>query len=185
MRSDFYIDHKGNYRLVRKRLTKGATCAVRYCRNKPEKKMALCYSCHRAEVRKNNPLWAEWHDKAYRHTRRGQRGVDRPCCTFEEWKAFHATRPSDGYVVDRIDPLGGYTLDNMQWLTAHENAVKGATFDKARYAEARRLGMSSEESMKFASAQDEEEPEREAEYADDYETEFHAAAFTPSENEPF
>jgi hypothetical protein len=141
MRDKWYTDHNGKLRLVRKRITKKYLCAVVYCKNPSLPRRTICGSCKSAEVRKNNPLWAEWHDKAYRHTRRGIKGKDRPCCTFEEWKEFHALRPSPDHVVDRIDPLGGYTLDNMQWITYEENASKGATFDKEAYAVAKRLGI--------------------------------------------
>lgn len=136
----WYIDHRGKYRLIRKRLKRGYICAVALCRNKSRKDTLICNTCKDAEIRKNNPLWAQWHDKAYRHTRRGIKGKDRPCCTFAEWKDFHALKPSDDYVVDRIDPLGGYTLDNMRWITYEENALKGSTFDKEAYAEAKRTG---------------------------------------------
>lgn len=141
MRDKWYTDHNGKLRLQRKRITKAYLCAVVYCKNPSAKGRVICSTCERAEVRKNNPLWAEWHDKAYRHTRRGIKGKDRACCTFEEWKQFHAQKPGDDYVVDRIDALGGYTLDNMQWITHEENARKGATFDKEAYAVAKRLGI--------------------------------------------
>lgn len=138
MRDQWTTNTRGRKVLVRSKTKAAGRCPVLRCRNKSQAHTSLCHSCHRAEVRANNPLWAEWHDKAYRHTRRGIRGVTRPCCTFQEWKDFHATKPTPDHVVDRIDPLGGYTLNNMQWLTYEENASKGATFDKAAYAEHKR-----------------------------------------------
>ena len=138
MRDQWEINAKGRKCLKRSKNKAVSLCSVLRCRNKPEPGRFVCYACRRAEARANNPLWAEWHDKAYRHTRRGIKGKDRPCCTFAEWKQFHAAKPSPAHVCDRVDPLAGYTLENMRWLTYAENAVKGATFDKAAYAEHKR-----------------------------------------------
>jgi hypothetical protein len=38
-----------------------------------------------------------------------------------------------GKVIDRINPLLGYRMDNIQILSRYENAYKGATVDKAAH----------------------------------------------------
>ncbi len=43
--------------------------------------------------------------------------------------------PRSDLVFDRIDPLGGYTQDNVRITTADDNSRKGATFDKAAYVQ--------------------------------------------------
>jgi hypothetical protein len=42
-----------------------------------------------------------------------------------------------GPSLDRIDPLKGYTWDNIQWLTWDENRDKGRTEDKEAHKQAR------------------------------------------------
>ncbi len=199
MRDQWTTNAKGRKVLIRAKTIIPGVCAVLRCRNAPRANQGqlICNTCHVAEVRANNPLWAEWHDKAHRHTRRGIRGKDRPCCTFEEWKQFHATRPSPDHVVDRKDPLGGYTLDNMQWLTYAENAAKGATFDKAAYAEHKRRQATPEVLVDETPDPDREFHEAVARLALDTPDQFQTCTglcaspepetptFTPTDNEPF
>ncbi len=47
---------------------------------------------------------------------------------------YKAGRTVAGWHLDRIDPLAGYAIGNLQVLTASENSRKGATTDKAQYA---------------------------------------------------
>ena len=190
MRDQWTTNSKGRKVLVRAKTKAPGKCAVVRCRNKPEHQRALCHSCRRAEVRANNPLWAQWHNLKHRHTRRGIKGKDRPCCTFQEWLDFHATKPGPDYVVDRIDPLKGYTLDNMQWLTYADNAVKGATFDKQAYAEhkRRRADVFLDEAHPGA---DQTLVDAIARLTTDHPEEFNALTgdtgitFTPTDDEPF
>jgi hypothetical protein len=204
MRDQWTTNSKGRKILARAKAKAPGKCAVVRCRNNPEHQRALCHSCKRAETRANNPLWAQWHDLKHRHTRRGIKGKDRPCCTFQEWLDFQATKPGPDYVVDRIDPLKGYTLDNMQWLTYADNATKGATFDKQAYAEHKRRRHHTGGDTEFISDDerryllDEAHPGADQTLVDaiarlttDHPEEFNALTgdagitFTPTDDEPF
>lgn len=127
----------GKYTLTLSKNKASGCCPVLRCRNKSRTDRRMCHRCCFATTRRNNPIWAHWHDIKYRHTRRGIKGKDRPCCTYQEWLTFHSTKPSPTHVVDRINPLLGYTLDNIQWLDPLSNARKGSTFDKELYRQAK------------------------------------------------
>lgn len=190
MRDQWTTNKRGRKILIRAKAKDPDKCRVVQCRNTRMANQHICSTCHRAEVRANNPLWAEWRDRAYRHTRRGIRGKDRPCCTYQEWLRFHATKPGPDYVVDRIDPLQGYTLDNMQWLTHADNATKGATFDKQAYAEHRRhrVVVFTDEAPTDA---DQDLVDATARLTTDYSEQFDTVTgdtnitFIPTDNEPF
>lgn len=55
------------------------------------------------------------------------------------WKLFHSWVNSNydrklTPTVDRIDPLEGYFLDNMEWVTHSENSRRGSLSYKRRYS---------------------------------------------------
>lgn len=52
--------------------------------------------------------------------------------TFSEFLAVW----KQGGVIDRINSLRGYHVDNIQALSSYENSVKGATIDKVAHSTA-------------------------------------------------
>lgn len=55
---------------------------------------------------------------------------------YEKWKKS-GYKTGLGPSLDRIDPLKGYTWDNVQWMTWDENRAKGRTEDKKIHKQAR------------------------------------------------
>lgn len=51
--------------------------------------------------------------------------------------AYKRGRTVQGWHIDRIDPLRGYTLDNVRALPASDNCRKGAGPDKAAHGQLR------------------------------------------------
>jgi len=117
-------------------------CQARYCSNpvRPDQKKGrtFCPDCCRSILGKNNVVWKRWHDLRGNAQRR-RKPFD---ISLADWAAFYLTKPRDNdqWTVDRINPLEGYTLGNIQWLNLSDNSLKGATFDKQAYAEMKRNG---------------------------------------------
>lgn len=117
-----------------------AKCQAKFCRGKvrPEhrKGSTFCPACCERILRRNNVAWRIWVDLK-RNARLRKKPFD---LTYPEFQEFHATKPRTGdtWTVDRIDPTQGYTRANIQWLSLSDNSRKGATFDKAAYAEQKR-----------------------------------------------
>jgi len=127
------VDGRSVWRLRLSSNKKPDRCQVVFCRNKPEPGRSKCYKCRREQTRKNNPVWATWY-----HKRRNAqlRGISFEL-TLHQYTELLASKPSEDHVLDRIDPLRGYSVGNLQWLTYTENNVKGATFDKEAWRQQR------------------------------------------------
>lgn len=104
-------------------------CATKYCRNTREKGCKICSKCRKR-------LYKERHPERYTFTyvknnarRRGKEWT----ITIDEFIQFITQtgylfgkgREKDKLSIDRIDPLKGYHIDNIQILTVSENSSKG------------------------------------------------------------
>lgn len=114
-------------------------CAVRGCRRKHRVEGRLCEQHNKALYRANNPLryaYVNLRDNA----RRRRKAFS---LSFEEFQAlvlptaYLDARGRTRYCLhlDRIDPLKGYEVGNLQIITCAENCHKGATSDKRKYVE--------------------------------------------------
>lgn len=98
-------------------------CAVKYCRNNKAKRGSVCHKHRQAAWRKNNPVsaaLAKIRDRAKR------KGIYFDI-TLEQFKEFCAEHgyPAVGMHLDREIATEGYTIDNIQVLTAANNIAKG------------------------------------------------------------
>lgn len=136
------------WRYLRKPFIKPGSkqCHVKGCRNylsrsKLKNSHTLCHRCDVRHWRINNPVKARWHSLKDRANRKKQSFE----ITFEQ---FAALCESTGYLngvgrekgclhLDRIDPLVGYTIENLRVITAEENSTKGAGYDKRMHEQQR------------------------------------------------
>jgi len=121
---------KGRWELVKVSGKPRNKCQVKFCRNAAEvyKKYVskTCSCCHRLQTARNNPAWFSW----YNSRRNAKFRKVSFSLSFTDYKNLLASRPTPDHVLDRINPIKGYSLGNLQWLTPEENSRKGATFDK-------------------------------------------------------
>lgn len=113
------------------------TCQVLYCRTTAFCRLrrkglvfnAICNRCQARRWRANNPERAAWNCLKDRARRRGQH-FD---LSWEQLRDFLRQTPDyntrrgtspRSYHIDRRDPALGYTLSNLQILTAHNNIKK-------------------------------------------------------------
>jgi len=121
---------------------KPGCCKTRRCKGKPRNlstrpnSSEYCGSCHKKLWRMANPVKSAYLSLKSSAKRRGIKFT----LTIEEWEAFVLpTRYLDEsglerhrLTVDRINPSGGYSKDNVQILTCSENASKG---NRERYVQ--------------------------------------------------
>jgi hypothetical protein len=106
-------------------MAKRNKCATKYCRNERIEGRKKCAKCRTREWRKKNPLKAAFDRKRTNARRRGIPFL----LTYEDFILVYVP----GLVLDRNDCRNGYELGNILPLSAHDNAVKGATIDKQRW----------------------------------------------------
>ena len=117
-------------------------CAVLRCRNAvpPNQRDTICGRCKTARWRRNHPV-----SQRLKVMRDKARLRKIPFDLTTEWvlqqcegkpEMLQQTgNPRTDLVFDRIDPLKGYTIDNVRITTAEDNCRKGVTFDKAAYVQ--------------------------------------------------
>lgn len=106
-------------------------CHVRYCRKPSRGKRSLCNKHTSQKTRAGNPAKAAYQTLKTNAKRRKKVFT----LTFEQFLQFiadtayldHKGRERHCYHIDRIDPRGGYTFDNIRTLTCTENTAKGNT----------------------------------------------------------
>jgi hypothetical protein len=103
-------------------------CTTPFCRNKRAKGYKTCHKCNNRRWRKGNPILAAY-DSLRTHAR--QRGIQF-LITREEFEKFcHETnyhvekgRDPNSATVDRKDPNGPYSYENIRPLGHYENSVR-------------------------------------------------------------
>lgn len=56
----------------------------------------------------------------------GAKGIQVEWETFEDFLTDMGEKPTDGYSIDRLDPLGNYCKENCRWITIEENSRRAA-----------------------------------------------------------
>ena len=92
----------------------------------------VCYSCKQARYKRDNPVKYAYRKLRANARRRGKRFE----LTLDEFREFCQKteyllgkgRSKESYHIDRIDPFGGYTKDNIQVLTNSENVKKHISY---------------------------------------------------------
>ena len=105
-------------------------CPVLGCK-KPRANGVHCHAHHRQRWVAENPAKAAFNALKGNAKRRGKVFT----LTFEQFLQFiadtayldHKGRERHCYHIDRIDPRGGYTFENIRTLTCTENTAKGNT----------------------------------------------------------
>lgn len=98
-------------------MAKSNKCSTKFCRGKKHGGRKMCSKCYMRAWREKNPILAAFHRKRWNAKRRGISFT----LTFSQFRAIWIP----GLVLDRELATRGYTLENVQNLTAHDNAVKG------------------------------------------------------------
>jgi len=103
-------------------------CGTLYCLNKPVPGKNYCSKCRSRKYRAADPIKATYYNLRCNAKRRGiycaiSLAEFRTFCTatgYIEGKGVEA----DSLTIDRINPLVGYTINNIQVLTLKENLKK-------------------------------------------------------------
>lgn len=112
-------------------------CQVKRCRNERAGRRKVCHAHHMSAWRKSNPDKSAYFNLKNHAKSRGivfsltfdqfleiaikSRYIDNKGCF------------ADNLHFDRINPLLGYSVDNIQVISGSENCSKGATYDKAAH----------------------------------------------------
>jgi len=116
-------------------------CCVKFCRKHKVEGRKICYKHHLLSWRMSHPIRAAYSTLRDHAVRRKVKFT----ITFDDYKKLvlptryieDKGNTKHDLHIDRIDPLRGYEVGNLQILTCSENSVKGATKDKAQYVNAR------------------------------------------------
>ena len=103
-------------------------CATPFCRNKHAAQKRFCNTCRKRRYRENNPI-KYLYDNLRTHARERGKGFE---ITFEEFQKFCAEtkyhelkgRDPDSMTIDRRDPSGPYSYDNIRPLDHYSNSIR-------------------------------------------------------------
>lgn len=103
-------------------------CITRGGKHEKVKARQYCHTCLKRQYRERNPMQAAYSNLKHNAKRRGKEFT----LTIEEFILFcteteymkNKGRNVHSYTIDRIDDIKGYTRDNIQVLTNHDNNVK-------------------------------------------------------------
>jgi hypothetical protein len=113
-------------------------CLTPNCVNEAQHQRRYCARCRNRKFRRTNPIQSTFNKLKSNAKRRGINFN----LTLREWEQFCEKtnyiklrgQSADSYSVDRVNPLVGYELSNLQLLTVEENGRKGVADKRLIFA---------------------------------------------------